>query len=121
MTSTGSPSSFLAQARPPNPAPTITMRLRSAIGDDAKVRMRLAQGGLNRARRVGAREHEAEIAVTLRQRHELLARLDGDHEPVYARHLPRLRLSGDGFQPTVSWDRQHHHARSAPFPVVGRH
>src|SRR6202165_1818387 len=103
MTSPGSPSSFLAQARPPNPAPTITTRLRSAIGDDAKLCMRLEQGGLDRVRRVGAREHEAEIAVTLRQRHELLAGRDGDHQPFDARHLPGLRLSGAGFQPSVSW------------------
>jgi hypothetical protein len=36
------------------------------MGDDAKLRMRLAQGGFDGGRRVGAREHEPEIPVTLR-------------------------------------------------------
>src|SRR5205807_7007480 len=108
MTSTGSPSSFLAQARPPNPAPTITTFLRSAIGDDLKLRVCLPQDGLDGGGRVSTREHEAEIAITLGKRHELLAGRDGDHQSVDAGHLARLRLSGDGFQTSVSWNRQHH-------------
>src|SRR5260370_31439391 len=87
MTSTGSPSSLLAQARPPNPAPTITTRgrppprpspasgggnLTSAIGHDAELCMGLPQRGLDGGPRGGAREHEAEIALTLRPPHQRL-------------------------------------------------
>ena len=70
------------------------MVVASAIGDDAKLRVCLAQGGLDGGRRLSTREHEAEIAVTLGKRYELLARRDGAHQSVDARHLPLHRDRG---------------------------
>src|ERR1700682_63283 len=121
MTSPGLPSSSLAQARPPKPAPTITTFERLAIGDDAELRVRLPQGSFDGGRRVGAREDETEIPITLRQWHKLLTRRNRDHQPVDAWHLPCLGLSRDHFQTSVSGNRKHHHTGGASLTVVGGH
>src|SRR5438094_9804745 len=96
----GSPSSLRAQASPPNPAPTITTRARvSAIGHNAELRVGVPQRGLDGVGRLGAREHEAEIAIALGQGNEPLARRNRDHQPFDTRYRFRLGLALTGAQP----------------------
>src|SRR5437868_4831066 len=109
----GSPSSLRAQARPPNPAPTITTRARvSAIGQDAELGVGEPQGGLDGVGRTGARKHEAEVAIALRQGNEPLAGWNRDHQAVDAGHAFCLVLAFDRAKPPALADRQHHDARS---------
>src|SRR2546421_5264063 len=118
----GSPSSLRAQARPPNPAPTITTRARvSAIGQDAELGVGEPQRGLDGVRRTGAGKHEAEVAIALGQGNERLSRWYRDHQPLDARYRFRLPLTLNGAQPSALPNRQHHHAGRGPLALVGRH
>src|SRR5207302_1028342 len=94
--------SLRAQARPPNPAPTIATRGRaSAIGPDAELCMGSPQRGLDLAGRTRAREHEAEVAIALRQGNERLSRRNRDHQPLDARHVFCRVLAFDGAKPSA--------------------
>src|SRR3954466_12093665 len=85
----------------------------SGIGGnhDVEARVRLAQRLLDLLRRLGLGEHEAEVAVALRQRDERAADRDRDLEPGDVRGSSRLLLTLDPLEYALVPDRQHHHAR----------
>src|SRR4051794_41455716 len=75
----------------------------SGIGGnhDVETRVRLAQRLLDLLRRLGLGEHEAEVAVALRQRDERAADRDRDLEPGDVRGSSRLLLTLDPLEISI--------------------
>src|SRR5579864_3374476 len=79
---------------------------------EAQPTVRLPYGGLHLGWRLAPREDEAEVAGSLRQRHERIIHLGGNLYPCHQWHLQGFLDAVHPLENTGGRDRDHHHTGS---------